>query len=167
MLKVKITILALMFLVCNSWTTKGQTAAAEESPLVIRVERTIKSQEPGWTYIRGVQSARVPVVPSEKTLVASSWERKPKNGRRESVTLNIYEVESSSEAAAWLRPFSSGKAATGWRFEKFEIGDEGYLSKFQNGRRYALYFRKGNIVVEISGDSPSRVKEFAQYVVSS
>jgi hypothetical protein len=160
--KAIISSLALMFLFVTPLLTKAQ----DESPLVVRVERTIKNIEPNWRYIRGIQSGRVPRVPSEKILVTSLWERKRKNGKREGVSVNIYEVSSASEAKSWLNPIGGGEVASGWKVEKYQIGDEAYLSKFQNGRRYSLHFRKNNIVVEVSGESSDSVKRFAQYVVS-
>jgi len=160
MLRVRILSLALAPLVCASVVVKAQS----ESPLVSRVEQAIRSKEPGWKFTRGIQSGRVPVVPSERTLATGSLERKLRGGGRESVSLNIYEVESSSEAARWLHPIGEGKVAAGWRVEKFEIADEAYLSTFQNGRRHSLYFRRGNIIIEVSGAALNVVKRFARYV---
>jgi hypothetical protein len=154
--------LALVFLLVTPPLAKAQG----ESLVVVRVESMIKNKEPNWRYIRGIQSGRVPKVPSEKILVTSLWERKRKNGKREGVGVNIYEVSSASEAGSWLKPINAGEVASGWRVEKYQIGDEAYLSKFQNGRGYSLQFRKNNIVVEVSGESLDSVKRFAQYVVS-
>jgi hypothetical protein len=160
--KAIVSILALMLL----FVTLPLTKAQDESPLVVRVERIIKNREPNWRYIRGIQSGRVPGVPSEKILVASLWERKRKNGKREAVSVDIYEVSSASEAGNWLKPISAGNVASGWKVEKYQIGDEAYLSTFQNGRRFSLHIRKDNIVAEVSGESLDRVKRFARYVLS-
>jgi hypothetical protein len=157
-----ISSLALVLLLATLPLTKAQ----DESPLIVRVERIIENKEPNWRYIRGIQSGRVPRVPSEKILVTSLWERKRKNGKREGVSVNIYEVSSAVEAGSWLSPIKAGEGASGWKVEKYQIGDEAYLSKFQNGRRYSLHFRKNNIAVEVSGESLNSVKRFAQYVVS-
>ncbi len=160
--KAIISSLALVLLLVTPPLAKAQ----DESPLVVGVERIIKNKEPNWRYIRGIQSGRVPRVPSEKILVTSLWERKRKNGKREGVSVNIYEVSSVSEAGRWLNPISAGEVTSSWKVEKYQIGDEAYLSKFQNGRRYSLHFRKNNIVIEVSGESLDSVKRFAQYVVS-
>ncbi len=160
--KATISILGLVLLFVPFPLTKAQ----DESPLVVRVERIIKNKEPNWRYIRGVQSGRVPRVPSEKILVTSLWERNRKNGKQEGVSVNIYEVSSASEAGNWLNPIGAGEVASGWKVEEYQIGDEAYLSKFQNGRRYSLHVRKNNIVIEVSGESLDSVKRFAQYVVS-
>jgi hypothetical protein len=157
-----ISILALLLLLVTLSWTKTQ----DESPLVVRVEKIIKSKEPNWRYIRGIQSGHVPRVPSEKILVTSLWERRWKNGKREDVSVNIYEVSSASEAGNWLKHISAGDIASGWKVERYQIGDEAYLSKFQNGRRFSLQFRKNKIVVEVNGESLDSVKRFAQYVVS-
>jgi hypothetical protein len=146
--------------------TPPLTKAQDESPLVARVERIIKSKESNWRYIRGIQSGRVPRVPSEKILVTSLWERRRKGGKREGVGVNIYEVSSAPEAGRWLNPISTGEVASRWEVEKYPIGDEAYLSKAEDGRRYSLHFRKNNIVVEVSGESLDSVKRFAQHVVS-
>jgi hypothetical protein len=142
------------------------TTAQDESPLVVSVERIITSKEPNWCYIRGIQSGRVPRVASEKILVTSSWERKRKGGKREGVSVNIYEVSSDLEAGRWLKPISTGEVASGWKVEKYPIGDEAYLIKSENRRRYSLHFRKNNIVVEVNKESLDNVKRFAQHVIS-
>ena len=157
-----ISAMALALLFVASPLRKAQG----ESPLVMRVERIIKSKEPGWRYIRGIQSGRVPRVPGEKVLVTSVWEPMRKNGRRESVMLNMYEVPSASEAASWLKSISVGGVVSGWTVEKYQIGDEAYLSTYQDGRRFSLYVRKNNIVAEVSGRSLGSVKRFAQHAVS-
>ena len=162
MLRIKTSSLILALLICAPMTAKAQS----KSPLVTRIEQSIGRKESGWKVSRGIQSGRVRIAPSERTLVASSWERKLKGGGRESVSLNIYEVESSSEAARWLHPIGEGKVAAGWRVQKFEIGDEAYLSTFRHGRRHSIYFRRGNVIAEVSGESLSVVKRFVQYVVS-
>jgi hypothetical protein len=161
MRKATIPSLALLLLLVTAPLAKAQG----ESPVVVRVERFIKDKEPNWRYIRGVQSGRAPGAPSEKILVTSLWERKRKNGKREGVGVNIYEVSSASEAGSRLKSISAGEVASGWRVEKYQIGDEAHLSKFRNGRRYSLQFRKNNIVVEVSGESLDSVKRFAQHVV--
>ena len=102
--KSTISILSLVLLFVALPLTKAQ----DESPLVVRIERIIKSKEPNWRYIRGIQSGRVPRVPSEKILVTSLWERQRKSGKREGVSVNIYEVSSASEAGSWLNPVSAG-----------------------------------------------------------
>ena len=159
---IKISSPVLVLLICAPMMVNAQS----ESPLVTRIEQSIRRKEPGWKVSRGIQSGRVRVVPSERTLVTSSWERKLKGGGRESVTLSIYEVESSSEAARWLHPIGEGRVAAGWRVEKVEIADEAYLSTFRNGRRHSLHFRRGSIIAEVSGGTLKVVKRFAQYVVS-
>lgn len=140
--------------------------AQVESPLVLRVEQKIRSEEPGWRYIRAIQSGRVPIVPSERTLVASLWERRLKGGKRESVSVDIYEVESPEEAAKRLSHLGKGQVAPGWQVSRYEVGDEAYLSEFQNGRRYSIHFRRRNTVADVSGTSLSSVKRFTQHVIS-
>ena len=162
MYKAAISTLALALL----FVTLPLTKAQDESPLVVRVERIIKNKEPNWRYIRGIQSGHVPRVPSEKILVTSLWERRRKGGKREGVSVNLYEVSSASEAESWLKPISAGDVALGWKVEKYQVGDEAYLSKSRNGRRFSLHIRKNNIVVEVSGESLDSVKRFARYVVS-
>lgn len=154
--------LVVVLLICAPTMLNAQG----ESSLVNGIEQTVRRKEPGWKVSRGIQSGRVRVVPGERTLVASSWGRRLKSGGRESVSLNIYEVDSPAEAARWLHPISGGKVAKGWSVERFEIGDEAYLSTFRGGRRHSLHFRKGSIIVEVSGGALDVVKRFAQYVVA-
>ena len=142
------------------------TKAQNESPVAVRVERVIKDSEPSWRYIRGVQTGRVPMTPGERVLVTSLWERKRKGGKREGVSVHIYEVPSASEAGNWLNAVRAGEVGSGWKVEKYHLGDEAYLSTFQNGRWYSLQFRRNNIVARVSGESSESVRRFARHVAS-
>ena len=77
----------------------------------------------------------------------------------------MYSVESRGEAAKWLRPNSKQQLANSWQVSAFEIGDEGYLSKYKNGDKFYIEFRRGTVVARIEADDLDRVQEFAQTVV--
>jgi len=137
--------------------------ARAETPLVAKVENAIRR----WRYTRAVLNAPPPLVPSQKTLVVEAWDHTSKSGKRESVEVMIFQVDNRTDAKMSLSPVREGKVATGWKVERFKIGDEGYLCTFKNGgRRFEIQFRKGTIVVTVSSDSFPLVDRFAQLVAA-
>ena len=135
-----------------------------EAPLVAKVENAIRSTEPGWRCIRGILNAPPPLVPGERPLVVSGCDYTSKSGKRESIDVNIFQVDSRTDAELSLSPVREGKVATGWKVQRFKIGDEAYLATFRNRTRFAIHFRKGTIVVRVSSDSFWVVERFAQLV---
>lgn len=137
-----------------------------ESPLVAKVENAIRSAEPGWRCTKGILNAPPPLVPSERPLFVSEWDHTSETGKRESVDVKIFQVDSGTDAQLSISPLREGKVTTGWKVQRLKIGDEGYLATFKNGARYAIHFRKGTIVVRVSSDSFRVVKRFAQHVAA-
>jgi hypothetical protein len=151
--------LALSLTVFSSSGTNAQT----EPSLSARIIDALKAKEPNWKYIGAIESGRVPFVPSERRITVGIWEG-PKS-RSQDVVVSVYSVENREEAAKWLQPVRDKHVADGWQVSPFQIGDEGYLSKYKNGDRFDIEFRKGTVVAKIAGDDPDRVKEFAQCIV--
>jgi len=164
MKNLKILCHTLILLFCSLTSLEAQ----DDSSFVGRFRRTIESKEPGWQYIGVIQTGRVRVVPSEKTLIASVWRRISKGDNREGVDINVYEVESPEEAAKWLSLSREARLAVGSQVTKYKKGDEAYLSeyKYQSGSSHELHFRKGKIVVEVRGESLRNVERFAEYVLT-
>ena len=146
--------------------TPATLGAQGEPPLAVQIRQALKDKEPSYRYIAVIQSGRVPIVPSERRILASQWERKLKSGKRESIGIYVYQVESPVEAKRWLNPLSSGQVASGWHVSKCNIGDEGYLAEFQNRKQFEIKFRKGNVVAEVSGQDLRSVERFAKYVAA-
>jgi hypothetical protein len=109
----------------------------------------LEAKEPNWKYIGAVESGRVPLEPSEKRIVVGTWQG-PKS-RSQDVVVSVYSVENREEAAKWLQPVRDKHVADGWQVSAFQIGDEGYLSKYKNGDRFDIEFRKGTVVAKIAG----------------
>src|SRR5206468_1800069 len=101
-------------------------------------------------------------VPSERPLVVSECDHTSKSGKRESVDVKIFQVDSRNDAQLSLSPVREGKVAKGWKVQRLKIGDEGYLATFRNGARFAIHFRKGTIFVRVSSDSFRVVERFVQ-----
>ena len=156
----------LVFVIALCMVIVATTVARTEAPLVAKVENAIRSTEPGWRCIRGIFNAPQPLVPSERPLVVEVWDHSSKGGKRESVEVMIFHVDSRTDAKMPLNPVREGKSATGWKVERFKIGDEGYLITFQNGRRFEIQFRKGTIVVTVGSVSFPLVDRFAQLVAA-
>ncbi len=155
---VELLCLTFGLVLCSSLAVKGQN----EPSLSSRIMEVLKAKESGWRPIATIEN-RIPLVPSEKTILAVMWES-PKS-RSEDVSVSVYGVSNLGEAAAWLRPVRSGRVAPGWQVSVYQIGDEGYLSKFQDGKRFDIEFRRGNVVCKIAGDNLHRVSEFAKYII--
>jgi len=140
-------------------------AHAESQVLATKIANAIRSVEPGWRYTTGILNAPPPVVPN-RPLLDSVWEHTAKNGKPESVDVKIFEVDSRTDAEMSLSPVREGKVHAGWRVKRFDIGDEGFLGTFRNGKRFAIHFRKGAVVVEVSSDSFRLAERFARYVAA-
>jgi hypothetical protein len=140
--------------------------ASPEAPLVAKVEDAIRNAEPQWRCSRGVFNAPWRQVPNERLLLITECDHKSRSEKRESVDVRIFEVDSRSDAQICLNPVREGKVATGWKVEKFKIGDEGYLATLRNNGRFEIEFRKGTIFVTVSGDSFGIVDRFAQLVAA-
>jgi hypothetical protein len=153
-------------LIAFSMVIVATLGVGAETPLVAKVENAIRSAEPGWRCTRGVFNGPRPLVPSERLLSLTVWDHISDNGERESVNLKISQVDSRADAETSLEPFREGKVATGWKVERFRIGDEGFLSTSKDGGRFEISFRKGIIVVKVSSDSFRAAERFAQHVAS-
>jgi len=140
--------------------------ARAEAPLVAKVENAIRNTDPGWRCIRAVLNAPWRQVPSERLLVDSVCDNSSQTEKRENVDLRIFQVDSRTDAEQCLGPVREGKVATGWKVEKFKIGDEGYLATFRNSGRFEIHFRKGTTIVTVSSDSFALVERFAQLVAA-
>jgi len=151
--------LAFCLAVFSSVVTNPQN----DSSLATRIEKALKAKEPDWRYVGAIESGRVPLVPSERRIITGTWSG-PKS-RSQDVDIFVYSVESREEAAAWLRPVRDKRVAEGWQVNVFQIGDEGYLSKYKNGNRFDIAFRRGTVVAKLAGDDLDRVREFAHCVV--
>jgi hypothetical protein len=76
-------------------------------------------------------------------------------------------VRQRNQATAWLEPFRSKQVAEGWEVSAFQIGEEGYFSKYKDGERFEISFRKGTVVTRTSAGDLEKLKEFAQFIVES
>ncbi len=136
-----------------------------KTPLACQASRTQSEGAGTAGGTRGVFNGPRPRVPSERLLSLSVWDHISDNGERESVDLKISQVDSRADAETSLEPFREGKVATGWKVERFRIGDEGFLSTSKDGGRFEISFRKGT-VVKVSSDSFRAAERFAQHVAS-
>ena len=143
---------------CSSMTVHGQNEASLSS----RITEALKTKEPGWKPIASIEN-RTPLVPSERRILTAVWSS-PKS-HCEDVNVSVYSVENHEEAVTWLGPVRKTQVATGWQVSTYRIGDEGYLSKYKDGERFDIQFRKANIVAKIAGNDLRRVKDFARCVV--
>ena len=140
--------------------------AQDESPLARQIRRTLADKEPVWRYVAAIQSGRIPLVPSEKRVLVGQWERKLRGGSRESIGVRIYGVENASEAVKWLSPLRRGPVASGWKVGRYDMGDEGYIAEYPNGKQFEIQFRKVDVVVKVDGRILREVERFAKYVVA-
>src|SRR5262249_51164226 len=142
--------LALCLAVSSSIATSGQS----ESSLSVLIMEALKAKEPGWKPITVIQN-RIPLVPSEKGILTVVWSS-PKSSS-EDVQVSVYGVENRGEAAAWLGRVRNKQVAPGWHVSTYQIGDEGYLLKYKDGKRFEIEFRRGSVVANIAGDDLHRV----------
>jgi hypothetical protein len=150
--------LAIWFALCSSMAVNGQN----EPSLSSRIMEALKAKEPAWKPVASIEN-RMPLVPSERRIFTGVWVS-PKT-RSENVDVSLYSVENREEAAVWLGPVRNKQVAAGWQVSAYQTGDEGYLSKYKDGQRFEIEFRKGNVVAKIAGNNLRRVKDFAKCVV--
>ena len=155
---IKVFCFALWLALCSSMALNGQN----EVSLSSRIMKALKTKEPGWEPI-GVIENRPLLVPSERSILYAVW-TSPKS-RSEDVNVSVYSVENHDEAVAWLGPVRKRQVAAGWQVSLYPIGDEGYLSKYKDGERFEIEFRKARVVAKIAGNDLRRVKDSARCVV--
>jgi hypothetical protein len=78
---------------------------------------------------------------------------------------SIYRVENAEQAAACLRPLRTAQVSPGWYISIYRIGDEGYVAKYEDGKRFEIQFRRGKIVSKIAANDLYRAREFAKVIV--
>ena len=105
-----------------------------------RIVEALKAKEPDWKYVGCFDFPAFPRVSSERRMITGIW-YKPQ-ARSKDMKISVYGVESREEAAKWLRPARD----VGWQVSNFQIGDEGYLSKYENEGRFNIEFRRGTVV---------------------
>lgn len=148
-----------MFVVFSSF---GGTMAQTPS-LSSKIVDALKAKEPNWNYIGAIESGHIPLVPSEQPVIVGSWHGP--NSPSQDVLVQVYSVKNRKEATKWLEPVRDKHVYEGWQVSPFQIGEEGYLSEYKDGRQFEIEFRKGSVVAKIAGRDLNRAKEFAQCIV--
>jgi hypothetical protein len=133
-----------------------------EASLSSRIMEALKAKEPGWKAIGGIEN-HTPLVPSERRIFSAVF-ASPKS-RSEDVRVSVYGIENHGEAAARLGRVRNRQVAPGWQVSTYQIGDEGYLSKYEDGEQFEIEFRRGSVVARISGNDLRRLKDFARRVI--
>jgi hypothetical protein len=155
---IKVFCFAFWLVLSSSMAVNGQNEASLSSRMI----EALKAKEPGWKYIASIENL-TPLVPSQTRILTAVWVS-PKL-RSEDVNVSVYGVKNHGEAAAWLAPVRDKHVAVDWRVSTYLVGDEGYLSKYKDGDRFEIAFRKGSVVARIAGNDLRMVKEFARCVV--
>ncbi len=136
--------------------------AQGRTPLLSKIVRLVKKQEPQWEFIYGVCTCP-PLVPSQKYYTTGGWHIGLGKDNPRDVNIYISYVPTVKEATEWMESMSRWKLGEGWRREKYNLGDEAYLSRNPDKNGGSIYLRKGRIIVELSGDLKD-VEQFAKYV---
>jgi hypothetical protein len=103
---------------------------------------------------------------NERLILECSCRRESEKGEGEYLALEIFELNSASDAAKSLRGMRAGLELTGRSSEPHKIGDEGYLTRFKiaDTTTVAIYLRKNETVVYVGGNLLSNVKKFAEFI---
>jgi hypothetical protein len=133
-----------------------------EASLAQKVEDAIRAAEPDWQWTHPILDSS-PIVPSEKRLLISRWKHTSRTGKVEAIDLHIFQVDSRHDAEMSLAPEREGKVASGWKVNRYSLGDEAYLATYGKDQRYEMHFRRGIVVVIVKGDSIQLVERFAKY----
>lgn len=155
----KMLCLTALLICCAGITSRAQS----RWQIVEDLERTIEVKEKGWQHIRGVCTSP-PLIPGQKSVVISGWERVGESHKEERVNIDIYEVASFVEAAEWMNRYGKGEITRGAEVSRYELGEEAYLTRYQDGLRCEITFMKGEMVIQVRGKSVADVDRFAKYV---
>ena len=148
--------LVLLLSICAATVPAAQSL----SPIAARVARAIRSREPNWRYDPVV--CLCPTVPGQLSRDTGSLVRRAHNGAETSVGIDIYQMESVEIAADWVGSIPRGRLGPRCRVESYWLGDEAYLLHCPSSYRNILYYRKGNFVVELRGNSQNLVERLAR-----
>jgi len=141
----------------------AMAAKAQTPPAIaVRITDAVKAKEPTWQWVSAIQSGRVPVVPSEKTILVGSWNA---DGQRSIAHIAVYEVGNLEDAKMWLRGVREGRVYPGWHVAPYAIGDEGFVSTYEPNGQAEIQFRSANFVVSIGGADLASVQRVAAYVL--
>jgi hypothetical protein len=135
------------------------------SPITTELARAIKRKEPGWGYTPGVCTCP-PLVRSQLSHDVGIWVRKDEEGNRESISIDIYKIAITEEAVEYMNDIGRGRHGTRCQLEVYELGDEGYVFKCPSSFKSVVYYRKGDFIVQVSGDSQDIVERFARYALA-
>ena len=135
--------------------------------ILSRVERKVRKKEPEWHFVPGFCTCGA-MIPDQKAVILGSWERKTRDGESDEVWVEIYEAGTCKGVALWMARLVRGELWGKWRGQKFDLGDEAYVTPpFEGNPNYTLLFRLDNLVVEVRGKSLPDVERFAKYVLAA
>ena len=125
---------------------------AQQPPLQAAMENAVQRAEPGWKCNHVILS--IPLDPHQKPLFGETWERTLSSGQQEDVLLIVVQADSLEEARRdFDLRFRRGNLAAGWNSERINIGEDGHISTYKDGKGVGIDFRKGSIMVHINGRS--------------
>src|SRR4051812_40752493 len=129
----KIVCFAALLISCTGITSRAQSGWQ----LVETIERAIERKEQGWQHMRGFCTCP-PLIPGQKSVLISVWERIADSHLKERVNIDIYEVASFVEAAEWMNRYGKGEITRDGEMSRYELGDEAYLFKYPDGITYQI-----------------------------
>ena len=154
----------LAFLLFLSMSVATPLSAQNRTPLTTIMARSIRRVEPDWRYTYGWCTCP-PTVPGQVWRDIGTWERKDRDGNRESVDVWIVKASSSEESADWIHRFGRGGSEGRCQIENYQLGDEAYLLKCPATYKIILNYRKDRFIVQVRSDSQKVVERFARYAV--
>jgi hypothetical protein len=134
-------------------------SAQGRSPLLDKIVASVRKANPKWHFIPGVCTC-TRLVPSQTSYAFGGWHPGKLTSRRR-VSIYISYVPTTADAADGMAEIGRRDVVSGWQRQRYTFADEAYLWTAENGYAY-LYFRKGAIVVELSG-ALDDVKFFAPH----
>ena len=148
-----------LMLVLLVFTASIQVGAQGRSPLLDKVVKSVKKHRPLWYFIPGVCTCPA-LVSNQLSYAMGGWHLGGVASKRH-VSVYVSTVPSVEDAAEWMEDLSQRKVVAGWRRDRYMLGDESYQWSSDDGYSY-IYFRKGSVVVEVSGQKRD-AQLFAEY----
>ena len=135
------------------------------------VAKAVEAKEAGWEFAPAFCTCESLF----KTQISHSvglWERTTQEGERETIQMDIYQVESAKEASEWMRQrYERMESGAICRDEAVPLGDVAYQTSCPDDPRNKIRvttlitLRRGNYIVQVRGGNQETVERFARYAL--
>jgi len=146
-MRVRIVIAATLtvFVVASPIRVRAQSAPAEhigaETAILQRAAANIMNIEPGWRFVAGLCSCP-PLMKEQVGVAIGTWELRSADTSLRRVDVTVHSIATADAASRYMRADTRKHVGAGWSIQDYDLADGGYLSIYQDGKRYEVSFRR-------------------------